>query len=64
MKDVIRVQVERNGEIANYKTEIDGSDSDIAGAIVCILGVLMDDGKHDLITKALEMSRQDIFLDN
>ena len=64
MKDVIRAQVKKNGDFANYKIDIDGDDDDIIGALVCILNTLMDDGKYDVINKALEVSGQEIIVEN
>ena len=64
MKDVIRVQVEKQGEYGNFKTDIDGDNADIIGALVCILNMLIEDDKYDLLTEALELSSQDIILRN
>ena len=60
MKDVIVVSVENQGEYGNFQTQIEGNDAEICGALVCILEQLIEDGKHDLIIKAMDYSSNEI----
>lgn len=64
MKDVIVATVYNEGEYGNFHVKIEGNDAEICGALACILTQLIEDGKHDLIIKAMDYSSDDINYEN